>query len=129
MRWLPFLAVLCVLGACGAGAPKMLPSYMNSDVLEPPDMTNPVAEGVKLQGPLFQEGSLIYEGDGTIDEVFTIYIQMMQKVGWNASSTEQEPDKRMSATMTKDFRVLSLDVTPGEDEDVRVEIRVTRGGE
>lgn len=120
-----WLAPALVLAACGAG-PAPLVGYLRSDVLEPEQMANPRADNVRIQPPLFQEGTLTYEGDGEVDLVFMSYIDRMQLMRWNVSSTEQRPSERMVARLAKDDRILLLEVTPGEQEDVRVVIQVTR---
>ncbi|HLG42812.1 MAG TPA: hypothetical protein VI643_05555 [Planctomycetota bacterium] len=115
------LALCAAAAGCGS-AP--VTGYLKSDVAEPDDMDSPIAEGVKLQGPLFQEGSLTFEGDGNVQEVFMAYVAKMQQLGWAPFNTEQHPEKGMSAKLVKDIRVAELSVMTGEKDDVKVVIKV-----
>jgi hypothetical protein len=115
-------ALLVSMAACGGAAQPV--GYLKSDVAEPDSMYNPVAEGIRLQGPLFQEGTLTFEGKGTIEEVFMRYIEKMQALGWAPFSTQQDPETGMSAKLVKDIRLADVAVSKGERYAVRVTIRV-----
>lgn len=116
-------ALLFCFGACGGAAPPV--GYLKSDVAEPDGTYSPVAEGIRLQGSLFQEGLLTFEGKGTIEEVFLRYIEKMQALGWSPFSTHQDPETGMSAKLVKDIRLAEVAVGKGERYAVRVTIRVS----
>ncbi len=120
-RFVATLALGVLAAGCGS-AP--ITGYLKSDVAEPDDMDSPIAENVKLQGPLFQEGSLTFEGDGNVQEVFMAYVAKMQQLGWAPFNTQQDPEKGMSAKLVKDIRVAEVAVTTGEKDDVKVVIKV-----
>jgi len=116
-------AALLLLSACATSGP----GFLNTDVLEPAGMTNPVQQGVKMQGTIFQEGAIIYTGKGEVQKTYAGYIDSMRGLGWNPASSEGEAGKGLSGRLVKDTRTLLLTVSPEQKDMVKVIIRVTAG--
>lgn len=108
-----------------AGCNTMPPGFLNTDVLEPAGMSNPTQQGVKMQGTIFQEGSLTYAGKGQIQKVFGDYIDAMRGLGWSPASVEGDGTKGQVGRLVKDTRTLFLRVNAEGDGGVRIIIQVS----
>ena len=120
MKKLTVLALLAVVVAgCGG-----TPGYLNTDVLEPEDLTLASAPGVKFQGAMFSEGTLNYHGTGDVQKTYIAYVDAMRGAGWMPAASEGDPTTGMSAKLAKDTRILSLEIKPEAQGTLRVVIKV-----
>ncbi len=114
-------AILLTGAACGSTNP----GYMNTDVLEPTGFSRPVTAGVtySANGAQMTAGVLTYTGPADLHKTYIAYVDSMREQGWTPATSAGDPTTGMSARLTKDTRVVDLDIKP-EGGNLKIVIKV-----
>ena len=118
-----FAPVIVFSIACSSGGS----GYLHTDVLEPENLSNPVASGVKIQGEIMTDGTLTYQGSGEVQKAYLEYVEAMRGLGREPRSADGDSVNGMQGTLRKDTRQVDLSITPAAQGDVKVVIKVGPG--
>ncbi len=120
MKKLALLFPAAVLSlACGSA-----PGYLNTDVLAPENLGNPVASGVHMQGELMTDGTLTCTGSGEVHKAYTEYVDAMRKLGWEPRSADGDDVNNMKCVLKKDTRQVDVAITAEGSGTVKVVVTV-----
>lgn len=105
----------------GCGGPVL---YPDTDVVEPKDFGDPVAQGVQKSGGLMQAGSLEYSGSGDLVPIYREYVAQMKAHGWTGAEEEIQAKKAVGK-LRKDNRTCALEFTSNGGT-IKISIKVSQ---
>ncbi|MEK7468791.1 MAG: hypothetical protein AAB074_15555 [Planctomycetota bacterium] len=120
MKKLALLVPVAFLSlACGAA-----PGYLNTDVMAPENLGNPVAAGVRVQGELMTDGTLTCQGAGEVHKAYTDYVEAMRGQGWEPRSADGDDVSSMKCSLKKDTRQVDVAITAEGNGAIKVVVTV-----